>query len=294
MSIYKEPPPGMCIVPDGDDLTKVRKFTKRQQFLQDFGIPQPKIFQLIPAWIDPKCIRKVVDSDFSRFLVCCRLYLHTVNALHPLQIHALITGPFDTPYEGGFFYFLIRCPPDYPIRPPRVKLITTGSFVLQTTLMSSCGMQSKGQKKATFVVCWGGHHYETFPAFEWHRQRHHLSRGKQLPFGEGLPCAFGGDCSLSHHLCGFCVQGGTEKQLRRGTGRVSSLWEPSQKSQRHFNCCQPISTNKRKMQDVRRVSVQNTSVKLQCSSVFFFAGDGQVRFNPNLYKNGKVCLSILG
>ncbi|EDO49586.1 predicted protein [Nematostella vectensis] len=42
-------------------------------------------------------------------------------------IHALITGPFDTPYEGGFFYFLIRCPPDYPIRPPRVKLMTTGS-----------------------------------------------------------------------------------------------------------------------------------------------------------------------
>ena len=44
----------------------------------------------------------------------------------PLQIHALITGPFDTPYEGGFYYFLIRCPPDYPIRPPRVKLMTTG------------------------------------------------------------------------------------------------------------------------------------------------------------------------
>lgn len=43
-----------------------------------------------------------------------------------VQIHALITGPFDTPYEGGFFYFLIRCPPDYPIRPPRVKLMTTG------------------------------------------------------------------------------------------------------------------------------------------------------------------------
>jgi len=63
MAIYKEPPPGMFIVPDADDMTKV---------------------------------------------------------------HALITGPFDTPYEGGFFYFIIRCPPDYPMRPPRVKLLTTG------------------------------------------------------------------------------------------------------------------------------------------------------------------------
>ncbi|XP_022108193.1 ubiquitin-conjugating enzyme E2 Z-like isoform X2 [Acanthaster planci] len=42
------------------------------------------------------------------------------------KVHALITGPFDTPYEGGFFHFLIRFPPDYPIRPPRVKLVTTG------------------------------------------------------------------------------------------------------------------------------------------------------------------------
>ncbi|XP_074652438.1 ubiquitin-conjugating enzyme E2 Z-like [Tubulanus polymorphus] len=63
MSIYNEPPPGMCIVPQKEDIT---------------------------------------------------------------MVHALITGPFDTPYEGGFFYFIIRCPPDYPIRAPRVRLVTTG------------------------------------------------------------------------------------------------------------------------------------------------------------------------
>lgn len=62
MTIFKEPPPGMIIVPDEMDMTK---------------------------------------------------------------IHALVTGPFDTPYEGGFFYFLIRCPPNYPITAPKVKLMTT-------------------------------------------------------------------------------------------------------------------------------------------------------------------------
>uniref|UniRef100_A0A8D2PLN7 Ubiquitin-conjugating enzyme E2 Z n=1 Tax=Zosterops lateralis melanops TaxID=1220523 RepID=A0A8D2PLN7_ZOSLA len=30
-------------------------------------------------------------------------------------------------WGGGFFLFLFRCPPDYPIHPPRVKLITTGN-----------------------------------------------------------------------------------------------------------------------------------------------------------------------
>ncbi len=43
------------------------------------------------------------------------------------KIHALVIGPADTPYEGGFFYFFIRCPPDYPIKAPRVRLLTTGA-----------------------------------------------------------------------------------------------------------------------------------------------------------------------
>lgn len=42
------------------------------------------------------------------------------------RLQAIVTGPFDTPYEGGFFLFYIRCPPDYPLKPPRVKLLTTG------------------------------------------------------------------------------------------------------------------------------------------------------------------------
>ncbi|XP_037517123.2 ubiquitin-conjugating enzyme E2 Z [Rhipicephalus sanguineus] len=41
------------------------------------------------------------------------------------KIHALVLGPFDTPYEGGFFHFIMKCPPDYPIQPPRVRLMTT-------------------------------------------------------------------------------------------------------------------------------------------------------------------------
>lgn len=62
-TIYREPPPGMFVVPEPEDMTK---------------------------------------------------------------INALIIGPFDTPYEGGFFHFMLRCPPNYPCNPPRVKLVTTG------------------------------------------------------------------------------------------------------------------------------------------------------------------------
>ncbi|OQV16886.1 Ubiquitin-conjugating enzyme E2 Z [Hypsibius exemplaris] len=41
------------------------------------------------------------------------------------KLHALIIGPKDTPYEGGFFQFYLRVGPDYPLKPPRVCILTT-------------------------------------------------------------------------------------------------------------------------------------------------------------------------
>ncbi|KAL3228829.1 hypothetical protein MRX96_023731 [Rhipicephalus microplus] len=41
------------------------------------------------------------------------------------RVHALVVGNAGTPYEGGFFHFLIRCPPKYPVSPPRVRLMNT-------------------------------------------------------------------------------------------------------------------------------------------------------------------------
>ncbi|KAK7092742.1 ubiquitin-conjugating enzyme E2 Z-like [Littorina saxatilis] len=89
MTIYNEPPPGMCIVPDKDDITK---------------------------------------------------------------IHALLTGPFDTPYEGGFFYFLIRCSPDYPIRAPRVRLMTTGNG----TVRFNPNLYKSGKVCLSILGTWSG------------------------------------------------------------------------------------------------------------------------------------------
>jgi len=45
--------------------------------------------------------------------------------------HAIIVGPSDTPYELGFFYFLMKFPNDYPHVPPQVTLQTTGGGVVR-------------------------------------------------------------------------------------------------------------------------------------------------------------------
>ncbi|CAF3336812.1 unnamed protein product [Rotaria socialis] len=47
------------------------------------------------------------------------------------KIHALIIGPSDTPYENGFFYFIIRCPPNYPFQPPRCRFMTTANSTVR-------------------------------------------------------------------------------------------------------------------------------------------------------------------
>lgn len=41
------------------------------------------------------------------------------------KVHALVVGPSGTPYEAGFFQFFLKFPPEYPISPPRVRIVTT-------------------------------------------------------------------------------------------------------------------------------------------------------------------------
>lgn len=45
------------------------------------------------------------------------------------RFHAIIEGPENTPYSGGYFYFLVEFPNDYPMSPPKVCYITINNPV---------------------------------------------------------------------------------------------------------------------------------------------------------------------
>jgi len=68
------------------------------------------------------------------------------------QIDALITGPFDTPYCGGFFLFRINCPHDYPICPPKVKLLTT----CNDTVRFNPNLYKNGKVCLSILGTWDG------------------------------------------------------------------------------------------------------------------------------------------
>jgi ubiquitin-conjugating enzyme E2 Z len=52
------------------------------------------------------------------------IYLY-INKRNFYKNYALIIGPKNTPYFGGFFLFEINFPKEYPERPPYVKFLTT-------------------------------------------------------------------------------------------------------------------------------------------------------------------------
>ena len=46
-----------------------------------------------------------------------------------LKGHAMIIGPEDTPYYGGYYFFELRYPTNYPHSPPVVKFFTQGDQI---------------------------------------------------------------------------------------------------------------------------------------------------------------------
>lgn len=68
------------------------------------------------------------------------------------KLRAIIIGPKNTPYEGGFFEFFIRCGPQYPITPPRVKFLTTNI----DTIRFNPNLYANGKVCLSILGTWPG------------------------------------------------------------------------------------------------------------------------------------------
>jgi len=66
------------------------------------------------------------------------IYL-SIDKKNLMNHHALIIGPKDTPYFGGFFFFEIIYPENYPTNSPQVTLLTIEKNVRFNPNLYECG-----------------------------------------------------------------------------------------------------------------------------------------------------------
>lgn len=64
-------------------------------------------------------------------------YIHDDTDM--LKGYAMIVGPSDTPYFGGFYFFELIYPSDYPHSPPKVKYCTNGNDIRFNPNLYKCG-----------------------------------------------------------------------------------------------------------------------------------------------------------
>ncbi|KAG4068614.1 hypothetical protein HA402_004955 [Bradysia odoriphaga] len=67
-------------------------------------------------------------------------------------IHALVIGPPETPYENGFFYFVLKFPDTYPLKPPNVQIRTTG----RKTVRFNPNLYANGKVCLSILGTWEG------------------------------------------------------------------------------------------------------------------------------------------
>jgi len=67
-----------------------------------------------------------------------KIYIHW-NEDNVFNVKALIIGPDDTPYEGGFYFFDIYFPENYPFVPPKVSFMTKYANIRFNPNLYTCG-----------------------------------------------------------------------------------------------------------------------------------------------------------
>lgn len=72
----------------------------------------------------PTCLARVQREAFLHTRLPRGVFVEPEES-DVTKLHALVVGPRDTPYENGFFHFLVKFPPNYPASPPRVRNMTT-------------------------------------------------------------------------------------------------------------------------------------------------------------------------
>ncbi|KAK4514105.1 uncharacterized protein ATC70_006113 [Mucor velutinosus] len=178
-----------------------------------------------------------------------------------LDWHYVITGPPDTPYDGGEYYGRITFPAEYPFKPPSIRMITpSGRFQPDTRLCLSMsdfhpsswnpswsistilnGLLSfmVGDESTTGSIKTSVHEKKMYAA------RSHLWNVKNQKFREVYPEL----CKINYHQVKAAADNGLIKRIPAGNNNAQQQQREEQSDhQQHPQAQQPQQSQQQQQQ----------------------------------------------
>jgi ubiquitin-conjugating enzyme E2 Z len=98
---------------------------------------EPTISKVIPKDTLIRLLRDVKTLMKNPLIDNGIFYIH--DDVEVLKGYAMIVGPKDTPYFGGYYLFSLNYPTDYPHSPPKVTYHTNGDGIRFNPNLYKCG-----------------------------------------------------------------------------------------------------------------------------------------------------------
>jgi ubiquitin-protein ligase len=109
--------------------------------------------------MDKNAIKRIINKDMKEIekqnLNSLGIYID-FNEENILEAKAMIVGPKDSLYEGGFLFFNIIFPKNYPYAPPDVTYVPRNSVRIHPNIYASSGTGGMGKVCLSILGTWSG------------------------------------------------------------------------------------------------------------------------------------------
>ena len=109
--------------------------------------------------MEKNAIKRIINKDIkeciSKNLNSLGIYIE-FNESNFLEAKAMIIGPKDSLYEGGFLFFNIKFPTNYPYSPPDVTYVSRNKVRIHPNIYVGSGTNGFGKVCLSILGTWSG------------------------------------------------------------------------------------------------------------------------------------------
>ena len=106
-----------------------------------------------------KAIKRIINKDLKsieHYKLNDQGIFIEFNEENMLEAHAMIIGPKDTLYEGGYLFFNINFPKNYPYSPPDVSYVPRNNIRIHPNLYVGSHKSGFGKVCLSILGTWSG------------------------------------------------------------------------------------------------------------------------------------------